>query len=416
MTQNIEEFYAPIRENLFSSFKSFSIPVELLEKAELVLYVQILQNVVHRLQQKNQRIPDWKLSSHCRTDKAAKMPAVNSMRNPRFNVNEKAKNKFPCKYFLAGFCKYANACWYSHERVEKALNRSRSSRNSNSSPKNAKVKKITCKYFSTGFCKYGEYCWYSHHGMRRAQSAPGTYRYKSFNQIPKCSQNSRGNSHCSSRNEVGANAAVAEAESKEAQPQVIQHHNEDWDFQLTFVETGKAIVHDVKVDPTLEIAEQRLENIGEKSNLDVEMKNRISAELKLDKNEKYLDEFVTTDVTQQGYNSHDFEPALILSTGTFGYDVTKQVETRYKPSHFADMIKSQTNENVNIEQKLSDSYETSIEDIDLEQNKRFVEWLLHEIATGNKEIFFDKVLGENILKNGGIVCEKYMEKKRELFC
>ena len=111
MTQNIEEFYAPIRENLFSSFKSFSIPVELLEKAELVLYVQILQNVVHRLQQKNQRIPNWKLSSHCRTDKAAKMPAVNSMRNPRFNVNEKAKNKFPCKYFLAGFCKYANACW-----------------------------------------------------------------------------------------------------------------------------------------------------------------------------------------------------------------------------------------------------------------------------------------------------------------
>ena len=80
------------------------------------------------------------------------------------------------------------------------------------------------------------------------------------------------------------------------------------------------------------------------------------------------------------------------------------------------MIKSQTNENVNIEQKLSDSYETSIEDIDLEQNKRFVEWLLNEIAKGNKEIFFDKVLGENILKNGGIVCEKYMEKKRELFC
>ena len=62
--------------------------------------------------------------------------------------------------------------------------------------------------------------------------------------------------------------------------------------------------------------------------------------------------------------------------------------------------------------------ETSIEptDIDLEQNKRFVEWLLNEIAKGNKEIFFDKVLGENILKNGGIVCEKYMEKKRELFC
>ena len=64
----------------------------------------------------------------------------------------------------------------------------------------------------------------------------------------------------------------------------------------------------------------------------------------------------------------------------------------------------------------STSYETSIEDIDLEQNKRFVEWLLNEIATGNKEIFFDRVLGENILKNGGIVCEKYMEKKRELFC
>ena len=53
--------------------------------------------------------------------------------------------------------------------------------------------------------------------------------------------------------------------------------------------------------------------------------------------------------------------------------------------------------------------------IDLDQNKRFVEWLLNEIAAGNKEIFFDKVLGENILKNGGIVCEKYMEKKRELF-
>ena len=65
-----------------------------------------------------------------------------------------------------------------------------------------------------------------------------------------------------------------------------------------------------------------------------------------------------------------------------------------------------------------DNHETSIEptDIDLEQNKRFVEWLLTEIAKGNKEIFFDKVLGENILKNGGIVCEKYMEKKRELFC
>ena len=91
--------------------QSFPIPIELLEKAELLAYVPILKNVLHRIQQNfNQRDSDWQSSCHCKTDKAAKTPAVNSLINPRFDVNEKVKKKFRCKYFSAGFCKFANAC------------------------------------------------------------------------------------------------------------------------------------------------------------------------------------------------------------------------------------------------------------------------------------------------------------------
>ena len=53
-------------------------------------------------------------------------------------------------------------------------------------------------------------------------------------------------------------------------------------------------------------------------------------------------------------------------------------------------------------------------DIDIDENKRFVKWLLREIEIGNKEIFDDKFLEANIKKNGGIVCQKYMKKKSEL--
>ena len=119
---------------------------------------------------------------------------------------------------------------------------------------------------------------------------------------------------------------------------------------------------------------------------------------------------VTSDIAEQGNYSCNAELASVLESGDFGSNINKHLKIRYK-------IKSPKDENVNIEQKISDNYETSIEpsDVDLEQNKRFVEWLPNEIETGNKEILFDKVLGENILKSGGVVCEKYLEKKRELF-
>ena len=98
-------------EKIFPGIQSFPIPLELLEKYELVAYVRILENCLHRIQQKfNQWDSNWQSSSHCRSDKAAKMPAVNSLRNSRFDVNEKVKKKFRCKYFSAGFCKFANAC------------------------------------------------------------------------------------------------------------------------------------------------------------------------------------------------------------------------------------------------------------------------------------------------------------------
>ena len=60
------------REKIFPEIQSFQIPLELLEKDELVAYVRILENCLHRCQQKfKQRDSDWQSSSHCRSDKAA---------------------------------------------------------------------------------------------------------------------------------------------------------------------------------------------------------------------------------------------------------------------------------------------------------------------------------------------------------
>ena len=53
--------------------------------------------------------------------------------------------------------------------------------------------------------------------------------------------------------------------------------------------------------------------------------------------------------------------------------------------------------------------------IDIEENKRFVKWLLEQIEKGNKEIFDDKFLETKIKENGGIVHDKYMKNKSELF-
>ena len=237
------------REKIFSEIQSFQIPLELLEKDELVAYARILENCLHRCQQKfNQRDSDWQSSSHCRSDKAAKMPAVGSLRNPRFDVNAKAKKKITCKYFSAGFCKFANGCWYSHEGITKSLNGT-SSRNSNGKTKNARVKKrITCKYFSAGFCKHGKYCWYSHHQMRRVQSAPENFHYKSSNKIQNGSLYSPGHLPCSTRNEAGAIDDTVAAEKEVqlhdvqppiVQPQVVQPQNEDCVFEKSPVETEK---------------------------------------------------------------------------------------------------------------------------------------------------------------------------------
>ena len=133
MTQYKEEVYAPNRENVFSSLRSFSIPVELLEKAELVAYARILENVLKRLHEDhNRRDNDWQLSctSGRPTDKVScTRAAESSLRNPRFDANcsrnlkdtfnGKVKKKLPCKYFSAGYCKYEDACWYVHQRIEK---------------------------------------------------------------------------------------------------------------------------------------------------------------------------------------------------------------------------------------------------------------------------------------------------------
>ena len=56
-------------------------------------------------------------------------------------------------------------------------------------------------------------------------------------------------------------------------------------------------------------------------------------------------------------------------------------------------------------------YSVESKEFDAESNRRFIKWLLKGISEGSPEIFEDRYLVSNIMKNGGIVYEKYMEKK-----
>ena len=63
-----------------------------------------------------------------------------------------------------------------------------------------------------------------------------------------------------------------------------------------------------------------------------------------------------------------------------------------------------------------DDLDNSIEskDFDVAQNRKFVNWILKGISAGSPKIFEDRYVQANIKKNGGIVYEKYMEKKVQL--
>ena len=91
--------------------------------------------------------------------------------------------------------------------------------------------------------------------MKRVQSAPEDFHYKSSNKIPNGSLYSPGHLPCSTRNEAGAIddtvAAEKEVQLQDVQPpvfqpQVVQHQDEDCVFEMNSVETEKVITHDVK--------------------------------------------------------------------------------------------------------------------------------------------------------------------------
>ena len=62
------------------------------------------------------------------------------------------------------------------------------------------------------------------------------------------------------------------------------------------------------------------------------------------------------------------------------------------------------------------NYSVESKEFDAEDNRKFVKWLLKEISAGSPEIFDNRYLETNIKRNGGVVYEKYMEKKRMMIC
>ena len=136
----------------------FSIPLEILNKNELIAYSRILENVVENLHyNQNHKDTDWQRGHTCNPDKTATDPMI-SVKNPwldgicstntGFHNKGKVKKKLNCRYFLSGYCTYCrfgDACWYSHEKMKKTLKKTQSS-----------PETISHNY-SSGKSKYAEY-------------------------------------------------------------------------------------------------------------------------------------------------------------------------------------------------------------------------------------------------------------------
>ena len=133
----------------------FSMPLEILEKNELIAYARILENVVENLQQnQSHKGRDLQRGHYWNPEKTAMKPMI-SMKNPWLdgicstNVelpnNGKVKKKLTCIYFSSGYCRFGDACWYSHEKMKKTLKKTQSS-----------PETISHNY-SSGKSKYAEY-------------------------------------------------------------------------------------------------------------------------------------------------------------------------------------------------------------------------------------------------------------------
>ena len=91
--------------------------------------------------------------------------------------------------------------------------------------------------------------------------------------------------------------------------------------------------------------------------------------------------------------------------GTIGYwSKIKGNSYREKETHSDEFVSNVEDHDYSVESK----------EFDAEDNRKFVKWLLNGISAGSPEIFDDKYLVTYIKKNGGVVYEKYMEKKIQL--
>ena len=131
--------------------QSFSLPLELLEKSEVLMYVRILENVVDRLQWKSGKAkssPQYPVKAK---DVKTEDSQVTEENSPWLKVIRKqpsrkriTRKQLTCKFFLAGYCKFGKYCWYSHDGEINALEEAQRVTEIVKANRQVKVGKYTC--------------------------------------------------------------------------------------------------------------------------------------------------------------------------------------------------------------------------------------------------------------------------------
>ena len=156
-----EEMKPCCTEGVPRNTRRFSMPLEILKKNELIAYAHTLENLVDRLQQKdNYWESDWQRSYTSNLHKIARKPG-GFTQSIKVTNKGKENKKFICRYFSSGYCRFGDACWFAHQEIEKPL--------------------------------------------KKAQSSPSTRNHNFPDPRLKCSKDLSGESHCSSE---GANAII----------------------------------------------------------------------------------------------------------------------------------------------------------------------------------------------------------------
>ena len=107
--------------------RSFSLPLEHLEKAEVIVYARILENVVDRLQTKSGKvksIPQYSEKANNVTQHLHQTGRTDLTAKPRTRTSQTSNVTTPtskkiCWYFRNSTCKFGSLCWNSHSRVKK---------------------------------------------------------------------------------------------------------------------------------------------------------------------------------------------------------------------------------------------------------------------------------------------------------